>query len=122
MPGAGGAYLLLIKIGADMPFHLKKQPCVLAPGWYVYAGSAHGPGGMRARVARHMKPDKTPHWHIDNITIAWPPVAAICYPGGHECDLVRDLIRQQTFAAPLPGFGSSDCRTCTSHLLVWQAH
>ena len=41
---------------------------MLAPGCYVYAGSARGPGGIRARVRRHLRPDKTPHWHIDQVT------------------------------------------------------
>jgi Uri superfamily endonuclease len=35
------------------------------PGFYVYVGSAFGPGGVRARLAHHMSLAKHPHWHID---------------------------------------------------------
>ena len=35
------------------------------PGFYVYVGSAFGPGGVRARVARHRRGCSRPHWHID---------------------------------------------------------
>ena len=37
----------------------------LQPGYYVYLGSALGPGGLRARIAHHQKPSLRPHWHID---------------------------------------------------------
>ena len=35
------------------------------PGWYVYIGSAFGPGGITARVTRHARAAKRLHWHID---------------------------------------------------------
>ena len=34
-------------------------------GYYVYVGSAFGPGGIKARVKRHLKRVKPFHWHID---------------------------------------------------------
>ena len=34
-------------------------------GWYAYAGSAHGPGGLAARIARHLRSPKPLHWHVD---------------------------------------------------------
>ena len=37
-----------------------------------------------------------------------------------ECDAVRTLAREDTFAIPVPGFGSSDCPNCDAHLLRWQ--
>ena len=37
----------------------------LQSGSYVYVGSALGPGGVRARLAHHLKPSRRPHWHID---------------------------------------------------------
>lgn len=33
----------------------------LQPGFYVYIGSAHGPGGLRARLAHHLGPTSRPH-------------------------------------------------------------
>jgi len=37
----------------------------LLPGYYIYIGSAFGPGGVRARMLRHLRADKPKHWHID---------------------------------------------------------
>jgi Uri superfamily endonuclease len=37
-------------------------------GWYLYVGSAHGPGGLHARLARHRRRlggTKRAHWHVD---------------------------------------------------------
>ena len=36
----------------------------LRPGYYVYVGSALGPGGLAARLGRHLRPATEPHWHI----------------------------------------------------------
>lgn len=32
----------------------------LQPGFYVYVGSAHGPSGLRARLAHHLNPSIRP--------------------------------------------------------------
>lgn len=29
----------------------------IRPGWYVYVGSAFGPGGLQSRVLRHVRGD-----------------------------------------------------------------
>jgi len=34
-------------------------------GWYAYVGSAYGPGGLAARISRHLRPSKPSHWHLD---------------------------------------------------------
>lgn len=44
------------------------------------------------------------------------PLAPGRYLYGDECALVRQLA---AFPVPWTGFGSSDCRTCASHLLAW---
>ena len=38
---------------------------VLQPGYYVYVGSAFGPGGLTARIRHHRQIAARPHWHID---------------------------------------------------------
>ena len=88
----------------------------LEPGGYLYCGSAKGPGGLKARIARHLRTDKKPHWHVDRLTAAALKVTAWAYVGGDECALVRALA---PLPHPIPGFGSSDCPTCPSHLLAW---
>ena len=120
-PASGGAYALILRleqaVTVDLP-RLAAEP--IAPGWYLYAGSAYGPGGLRARLARHFKPNKKTHWHIDRLTSICAPAAALSVPGGHECAVAADLAAGQAFAFAVTGFGASDCRQCRSHLLAWQ--
>ena len=118
-PTRPGAYLLLITLPAPLTVTLPRQrQATLPSGRYLYAGSAHGPGGLRARLARHMRPDKKPHWHIDRLTKAGTIEGAWTVPDGRECALVAALA---FLPVPLPGFGSTDCRCCASHLLYWPA-
>jgi len=35
------------------------------PGYYIYVGSAFGPGGLRGRLMHHLRPPIAPHWHVD---------------------------------------------------------
>ncbi len=89
---------------------------MLAPGLYLYCGSARGPGGLAARLARHMRREKRAHWHVDQLTCAGDVLGAWVFPGGDECAVNATL---EKFPTPLEGFGSSDCRHCRSHLRFW---
>jgi len=118
-PALPGAYLLLITLPDPLSVALPGRPeATLRPGRLLYAGSAHGPGGLRARLARHQRTDKKPHWHIDRVTLAGTVQGAWVFPGGNECAIVAALAH---LPVPLPGFGSTDCRHCASHLLTWPA-
>jgi Uri superfamily endonuclease len=86
-------------------------------GFYVYVGSAFGPGGLNARIAHHVKISERPHWHIDYLRPAldlneiW-----FTYDSRHREHQWAGVLanfRQTTF--PISGFGTSDCR-CNSHL------
>lgn len=120
LPRVSGAYILLIKVRSQLSIGYGKRSAVLAPGWYIYAGSANGPGGLRARLGRHFKKAKPVRWHVDQLTIT-NEVRAIAMPGWSECALVAALCKSGRFSPPLEGFGSSDCRTCESHLLEFTA-
>ena len=118
LPEQAGAYLLLVKLDGRLSVSLGKQPtCRLAAGWYAYAGSAYGPGGIRARVARHFRVDKAPRWHIDQLTQSASAIWAAPAPGRTECALLQAMGARPGIALSIPGFGSSDCRNCSSHLL-----
>ncbi|MEW8259618.1 MAG: DUF123 domain-containing protein, partial [Candidatus Thiodiazotropha taylori] len=39
--------------------------CDFTRGWYLYVGSAFGPGGVAARCAHHRRISPRPRWHID---------------------------------------------------------
>jgi histidyl-tRNA synthetase len=104
-----GAYALIVR--------LEQSASGLAPGTYLYAGSAYGPGGIPARVRRHLKPDKKVHWHVDRLTNAGTVVSVVAVPGGRECAIVAAALRVPGMSIPSPGFGSSDCTLCPAHLL-----
>ncbi|NYZ15611.1 GIY-YIG nuclease family protein [Azospirillum sp. RWY-5-1] len=117
IPAEPGAYVLLVTLAEGVEVRLPgRAPVVLAAGRYLYCGSARGPGGLRARVGRHMRRDKAVRWHIDRLTLAGRVAGAWVFPGGDECALVAGL---SSLPVPLPGFGSSDCHRCASHLLAW---
>lgn len=117
LPRAPGAYSLLIRLDRllvlDMPAFRGKT---LAPGLFAYCGSAYGPGGIRARVSRHLRAGKPLRWHVDRLTAAGCVLQAGLSISGRECDLVAG-IRSCGGIAALPGFGSSDCAACEAHLL-----
>lgn len=112
-----GAYLLIAELDRPLGIRRGKVAGSLAAGSYVYAGSACGGGGIGARLRRHFRPDKKIHWHIDQIT-ATARLAALALPGGSECEIVARLLASGQFQPAFPGFGSSDCRRCTAHLLM----
>jgi Uri superfamily endonuclease len=95
----------------------------LQPGFYVYVGSALGAGGVRARLAHHMRFAQRPHWHIDylrrhtTLEEIW-----FCYDRkSREHDWARCFAETRGASVPLAGFGSSDCN-CESHLFFFKKH
>jgi Uri superfamily endonuclease len=119
VPSCAGAYLLILRLGKPIPIDLRRVGSAhLAAGWYIYAGSAWGSGGLRARIGRHFRHHKKPHWHIDRLTLKAVELAAVAVPKSRECDLVAQLEMSDRFRSAVAGFGSTDCRVCESHLLV----
>jgi Uri superfamily endonuclease len=122
LPKSPGAYALKIALSQPLPIPLTRlRNPTLEPGLYVYCGSARGPGGLAARVGRHLRAEKSIRWHVDHLTAGGQnggEVAdVLCVRDGHECDLVRRLEAVAGVSVPVPGLGSSDCRQCRSHLL-----
>lgn len=93
----------------------------LAPGNYAYVGSALGPGGVRARLGRHLRADKRPRWHIDYLrAVCVPGVAWVCYDDFRREHLWAGVLSALNGSEiPLTGFGSSDC-DCKSHLVAFR--
>ncbi|MBN2289779.1 MAG: GIY-YIG nuclease family protein [Candidatus Glassbacteria bacterium] len=87
-------------------------------GVYIYTGSALGPGGLPARLGRHLAgPGGRPHWHVDYLS-SWAVAKsfAVVLTAKHlECSLNRAVAGMEGSRVAVPGFGSSDCR-CASHL------
>jgi Uri superfamily endonuclease len=81
-------------------------------GRYIYTGSARR--NFEARVARHLRREKTLRWHIDYLLAA---------PGVRIAEVIRlsedecPINRATPGSLPVPGLGASDCRAgCGSHL------
>jgi len=118
IPAGAGAYALLVRLHRPLKPEIPAfRERVLRPGAYVYCGSACGPGGLAARVARHLRSGKPVNWHIDRLTEAGRIEGVAVRIGGCECDLFDALIADGA-TVPIPGFGSSDCRRCPAHLVA----
>ncbi len=120
LPSLPGTYVLVLRL--DRPLTLaagRLGLAALSPGLFVYVGSARGSGGLRGRVARHLRTDKKLHWHIDALT-AVTTVERVWYsvaPGRQECRWAQAIRALPGVTAPVPGFGASDC-ACEAHLLA----
>jgi len=112
-----GIYILIIllphdqnlRIGTLGEFHFHA-------GRYAYIGSARGPGGLRARLTRHLRPtaQKKIHWHVDYL-LQLAEIVSVCWSTERkytECELAERI----TGIAFPPHFGASDC-SCAGHLL-----
>jgi Uri superfamily endonuclease len=114
-----GTYALVCL--CQTPFHAvigKLGSKRIAAGYWVYVGSAFGPGGLRARLAHHLRPSARPRWHLDYIKTALQPI---------DIWATDDVVKREhdwagVFSAlkgatrPIAGFGASDC-SCRSHLI-----
>jgi Uri superfamily endonuclease len=120
LPKSPGTYILFIRLEDAFTLSVGRLGSFdLAAGMVAYVGSAHGPGGLNARISRHCRPDKLPHWHIDALTTA-APVTAVWFstsPERLECAWAIILAALDGVRLPVSGFGSSDC-TCRTHLFT----
>ncbi len=113
-----GTYAIVLQLIRTTTMAVGKLgPVSFNTGYYMYIGSAFGPGGLAARIGRHLKPSKKCHWHIDYLRrIA--EIREIWYtlhPAKVECRWTRLLKQTRTARVVCPAFGSSDCG-CDTHL------
>lgn len=117
MAKGGGAYLLALQIEKAFTLTIRTLPTSrLHAGFYLYCGSANGPGGLRARINRHFRKRKARHWHIDRLAERATSRAALILRRGDECALAHLIAARPDMQTPVPGFGATDCRQCESHL------
>lgn len=115
-----GTYALLLRATTIQTVRIGHLgDLVLHPGYYIYVGSAFGPGGLAARVGRHLRKEKLLRWHIDYLRVACEveEVWWTCDPVRRECEWAKRLRELPGAVVPMAGFGSSDCG-CEAHL-VW---
>lgn len=115
-----GTYALLLRLDTPHTIEVGALGAFDFPaGWYLYCGSAHGPGGLTARLARHRRrTDKRFHWHIDYVRAATELVEAwiSSSEARQECDWAAAATRLPGANIVADGLGSSDCG-CSSHLI-----
>lgn len=113
-----GTYALLIEIRGKRNIQVGRLgKFTFPPGFYTYVGSAKN--NLEKRVKRHLSSQKKLFWHIDyilqtsgtNVKKVWAKQMQ------EECLLAKNMAASKLFRAPVPGFGSSDCR-CKTHFFA----
>ena len=117
MEPRGGTYALILRSRSKATAHVgRRGPIELAIGYYIYVGSAFGPGGVQARVARHTREEKRRHWHIDYLR-EFVSLVGVWYT--HDRRHLEHTWAQSLSSVngitSIPKFGCSDC-SCHSHL------
>ena len=122
MQAIAGTYILVLKSDRERTITIGKLGKYLfPPGFYAYAGSAFGPGGLKSRIGRHMKKTKKCRWHIDYLRACIDPYEVWFdhHQEKQECVWLRLLCSLEGARVPCEGFGSSDC-SCPSHLVYFK--
>lgn len=121
LTAARGTYVLLLELDSARRLTVGRLGEFDFPaGWYAYAGSARGPGGLAARLRHHRRLAARPHWHLDylrphgRIAECWYGAAGV----HDEHRWAAELLAMTRTAPVAPGFGSSDC-ACATHLVVF---
>jgi Uri superfamily endonuclease len=110
---AESSYQLLIEVSRPVRVTVGRLGTfAFLAGRYVYTGSAKR--HLDARIARHLRQEKTLRWHVDYLLAApGVRVVEVRRSRGRECALNRAVGGR----IPVTGFGASDCRAgCGAHL------
>ncbi len=114
-----GIYILEILLERDLEIKVGSMGTVrFKKGAYAYVGSAMG--GLEQRIKRHLRKEKSLHWHIDYLLNEAKIVGVGIKQTRRkyeECLTAGKL--HENNGLPIKGFGSSDCR-CGSHLIYFK--
>jgi Uri superfamily endonuclease len=117
-----GTYALILSCASNARIQIGRLGTMqLRGGYYVYLGSALGPGGLRARIARHQKLSTRPHWHIDYLR-GHTRLRSVWFSGDgrrHEHEWARVVRALRGARIPCSAFGASAC-DCRSHLYFFK--
>lgn len=124
LSAASGTYVLFIDVSKDITLDIgllgEKR---FVRGFYIYVGSALGPGGLAKRVERHLRSEKKLFWHIDYLlNSSLTEITAVAWRVGLqklECSISQKADKLFDLVIPIRHFGSSDCK-CIGHLKMIQ--
>ncbi|MBW2316057.1 MAG: GIY-YIG nuclease family protein [Deltaproteobacteria bacterium] len=123
LPTSPGIYVILLEASAGRRIRVGALGTLaIEPGFYGYVGSAHGPGGLAARVRHHRRRTRLPHWHIDYLRRHTAFREAWIAEGDRDWEhrWAAALADDPSASIPLARFGATDC-TCRSHLFRFDA-
>ena len=110
-----GAYVLLIRLEKERKIRVGSLGDIdFRAGRYCYVGSAYGPGGLEARISRHLRKDKRERWHIDHLLKYAEIEEVFVKEGGNEVSIAAELSEK---CRGIRGFGASDS-PLDSHLFI----
>jgi Uri superfamily endonuclease len=113
-----GTYALISRVITAGPVSIGKLGRhQIEAGYYVYVGSAFGPGGLNARLAHHLRKAGAPHWHMDYLRPS-VDIIEVWYTTdrrSREHQWAERLAIHKRASLPIAKFGASDC-TCSAHL------
>ena len=112
-----GTYVLILRSDSKEQVQVGRRGKIqLNQGFYIYVGSAFGPGGVKARVSRHCRNNKKHHWHIDYIREFMQPLDVWYNQGSIRQEHVwAGILADLPGNSAVAGIGCSDCQ-CYSHL------
>ena len=117
-----GNYILVLKLEKSTEQLIPKFGKIkIFAGYFFYCGSAHGSGGVKSRIKRHLEKESKRFWHIDYIKNHMQLIEVWIQTNleNEECKYCHFLANQIQAKTPIIGFGSSDCKNrCKSHL-IW---
>ena len=117
-----GSYALVLAVKTPISIQVGRLGRFrFSRGYYVYLGSAQGPGGLSARLGRHLKTGKPLRWHIDYLRQQADVYDIWTLPGSrnYEHRWARLLSAAGGASMPVAGFGASDC-ACNTHLFYFR--
>ena len=119
MKRAPGTYVLVLQAESSQRVRVGRWGMLdVQPGYYLYVGSAFGPGGVNARVSRHCRETQARHWHVDYLRDTTAPIEVWCGHGVRDLEhRWAEILGDMRGVSSVPGFGCSDCK-CESHLFM----
>jgi len=116
-----GHYVLILYLKVEKSIRVGRLGTFKFPaGYYCYVGSALGPGGLGARVGRHVRGSRSRRWHVEYLREKAIPIQVwlVRTEIKEECQVAKCVARLEGGSIPVAKFGSSDC-ACCSHLFYF---